>query len=40
MGTSIAPYNPSVAVQPGEVKEFDVLFQIPQDEYVWASGLG
>jgi len=35
MGTSIAPYNPSVAVQPGEVKEFDVLFQIPQDEYVW-----
>jgi hypothetical protein len=35
MGISIAPYNPSVVVQPGEVKEFDVLFQIPQDEYVW-----
>jgi hypothetical protein len=24
-----------VTVQPGEVKEFDVWFQIPQDEYVW-----
>ncbi len=29
VGTPIAPYNPSVTVQPGEVKEFDVLFQIP-----------
>jgi hypothetical protein len=24
-----------MAVRPGEVKDFDVLFQIPQDEYVW-----
>jgi hypothetical protein len=35
VGTPIAPYNPSVTVQPGEVKEFDMWFQIPQDEYVW-----
>ncbi len=35
VGTFIIPYNPSMAVRPGEVKEFDVLFQIPQDEYVW-----
>ncbi len=24
-----------MTVQPGEVKVFDVWFQIPQDEYVW-----
>jgi hypothetical protein len=24
-----------VTAQPGEVKEFDVWFQIPRDEYVW-----
>ncbi len=35
VGTAIIPYNPSVVVQPGETKEFDVIFQIPQDEYVW-----
>ncbi|GEM_PF-2065153 len=36
VGSPIAPYNPSVTVQPGEVKEFDLWFQIPQDEYVWS----